>query len=193
MRFANTLSLALAIALLQINFALGADSPVYSNGLLTIPSINTADQVGKYQDVTFKFTEQGLWQLVSLKAIGTVIGTSVLGLPHIETVDVVKTDTFPTQVFLRVSGGFSPCNNSTLGQINQRLGNNQFDISITVNSVVSVPPTACLPYIATFVKTVALPVYGLRAGIYSYDVNGTKGTFELAADNLLPGDTTLIN
>ncbi len=96
MRFMKTLPLATAIVLLPINLALGADAPVYKDGLLTIPSVNTADQVGQYQDVSFKFAGQGLWQLSSFRTIGA----SGLGLAPIGKVDVVKTDTFPVQVFL---------------------------------------------------------------------------------------------
>ena len=90
MYITKTLSLALSIALLPINVALGADAPVYKDGLLTIPSVNTAEQVGQYQDVTFKLNEQGNWQLSSFKAIGTVIGESDIRLVPIVNVDVVK-------------------------------------------------------------------------------------------------------
>lgn len=189
MHFMNILSLALVIALLPIDLALGADSPVYKDGILTIPSVNTAEQVGKYQDVTFKLTDQGTWQLSGVKTIGTVvIGTPGVALALIEKVDVVKTDSFPTQVFLRVSGGFSACNNATLGQINQRLENNRFDVEISYNSLVSDPPVICAQVMVNFIKTIPLPVYGLGAGTYSYNVNGTTGTFTLAADNKYPGD-----
>ena len=40
-----------------------------------------------------------------------------------------------------------------------------------------------------FRKTIPLPVYGLRAGTYSYSINGgNNGTFNLAVDNELTGD-----
>ncbi|MHB9119548.1 MAG: hypothetical protein ACYC2R_14950 [Burkholderiales bacterium] len=189
MRFMNILSLALAIALLPINVALGADAPVYKDGLLTIPSVNTAGQVGQYQDVTFKLTEQGNWQLSSFKAIGTVIGELDLRLVPINKVEVVKTDTFPTQVFLRLSGGLGGCFNNTLGQINQRLENNRFDVVVTTSYFVyPYVPGVCPAFSTPFVKTISLAVYGLSAGIYSYNVNGTTGTFELTADNKYPGD-----
>ena len=188
MRFMNILSLALTIALLPISLAWGADSPTYKDGLLTIPRVDTADQVGKYQDATFKLTEQGVWQLISFNTIGTVTGTSGRALATIERVDVVKTGHFPVQVFLRASGllGGSGC--SSMGQISQRLENNRFEISITANTLVSTQ-VSCTANVVSFVKTIPVPVYGMSAGIYSYDVNGLKGTFELTADNKLPGDT----
>lgn len=189
MRFMNILSLALAIALLPANFALGADTPVYKDGLLTIPSVNTDGQVGQYQDVTFKLTEQGNWQLSSLKGIGIVIGESEIQLVPIASVDVVKADAFPTQVFLRVTGGLGGCFSNTLGQINQRLENNQFDVAITASNYVNrYTPGLCPAINTSFVKTIPLAVYGLSAGTYSYNVNGTTGTFKLTADNKYPGD-----
>jgi len=181
-RYINVLSLA--IALLPVNPAFGADAPVYKDGVLTIPSINTAEKVGQYQDVTFKLTEQGYWQLSNLKAMGSVIGNISLGLAPIIKVEVVKTDTFPTQVFLRVSGGFSDgCPH--MGQINQRLENNRFDVTVTSQHVIG---TICPAIETPFVKTFPLAVYGLSAGTYSYNVNGTTGTFTLAVDNKYAGD-----
>lgn len=189
MHFMNILPLALTIALLPINFAFGADAPVYKDGLLTIPSVNTAEQVGHYQDVTFKLTEQGTWQLLSYKAIGSIIGNSNLGLAPIQRVDVVKTNTFPVQVFLRVSGSFSDgCPH--MGQINQRLENNRFDITIASQYIYPYGP--CPAIEVPFVKTIPLAAYGLSAGIYSYNVNYDDnpmiGSFELKEDNKYPGD-----
>ncbi len=193
MRFMNILSLAIAIAVLPINFALSADYPVYKDGLLTIPTISTADYVGQYQDVNLKLTEQGVWQLLSFKTLGASYPPGSpgleLGWPLIQKVEVVKTDTFPVQVFVRLSGDLSQCTSTapSLGQINQRLENNRFDIMATSAG------RGCPGNLVFFVRTISLPVYGLRAGIYSYNVNGTTGTFELTADNLLPGDTALKN
>lgn len=195
MRYLKFLYFALSIALLPINFAWGADISEYKNGLLTIPSVSTAEQVGMYQDVTFKLTEQGLWQLLNLRTIGVGMVTSGLGLTFLGRVDMIKTDSFPVQVFLRVDGVLDDCFDSSLGRINQRLENNRFDVAITYNSFVSRPPpppgqgVACTAGLSSFFKTIPLPVYGLSAGIYSYSVNGKiNGTFELTADNKLPGD-----
>jgi len=187
MRFINSLILTAVLSL--INLAWGADSPLYKDGILSIPSVNSPEQVGKYQDVTFKLTEQGTWQLSSVKTIGaSVLGVPGIGLAMIEKIDAVKTDTFPTQVFLRVSGGFDPCGTASIGQINQRLENNRFDVTITINFLRPAPPNGCLPSVQLFLKTIPLSVYGLSAGTYSYNVNGTTGTFELTADNKYPGD-----
>ena len=197
--FMNKLFLALTVALLPINFVLGADVPVYKDGLLTIPSVSTvnsgvslAEQVGKYQDVTFKLTEQGLWQLQSAKGISEFTGTSNLRLAGVDKADVVKTDTFPVQIFLRISGAVFAC--SSINQINQRLENNQFYITLASQFDLDPAKNPCVASMVLFQRTISLPVYGLSAGIYSFDVNGingtkdSKGTFELTADNKYPGD-----
>jgi len=184
--------LALAFAVLPLNTACGADAPSYKDWVLTIPSVSIADQVGKYQDLTFNYTPQGVWQLVGLKSIGEPIGTSSIKLANINKVDVIKPDGFPTQVLLRVSGAYDPCNNGALGQSNQRMESNRFDVAITFNQLVLISPPAtpvgCSPGFVNFVRTVPLSVYGLSAGTYSYNVNGTTGTFTLSADNKYPGD-----
>lgn len=189
MRLMNVLSAVLFIAICPIDLALGADTPVYKDGLLIIPSVNTAELVGQYQDVSFKLTEQGGWQLLSVKAIGTVIGESDIRLVPLTKVEVIKTDTFPTQVFLRLSGSLGGCFSQSLGQINQRLENNRFEVVATASYYVNpYYPTLCPTISTSFVRTIPLAVYGLSAGTYSYDVNGTTGTFALAVDNKYAGD-----
>lgn len=193
MQATKALSLLLVNVLLSaVNFAQSADMPVYKDWVLTIPSVSTPDQVGQYQDLTFNYTAQGTWQLFDFKSLGATIGTAAVALTSIYKVDVIKTDAFPVQVFLRVSGTYNPCNSGKFGQINQRMENNRFDVAITANySVPSPPPSVpvgCLPYVVEFLRTISLPVYGLSAGTYTYNVNGTTGTFALTTDNKYPGD-----
>lgn len=177
--------MAFTIALLSINSALGADAPIYNNGVLTIPHVDTATQLGQYQDITFKLTDQGNWQLLNLKAIGTVIDTLDTRLVPLSRVEIVMTNTFPTQVFLRLSGGLSGCFSQTLGQINQQLVNNQFNVVVTASYYVDpYTPGLCPAISSSFVKTIPLAVYGLSAGTYSYNVNGITGTFQLVANNM---------
>lgn len=169
---------------LQINSAMSAEAPVFQDGLLTIPTVNTPNQVGQYQAVTFEFTAQDGWQLLDFKEVGT----RGLGLDAmIEAVELVKTDTVPVQVLLRVTGYFSDgC--PSLGQINHRLEGNQFEVVIHSNTETELL-LACTAAIVPFRKTIPLPVYGLSAGTYTYLVNGNNsGTFDLAVDNELSGD-----
>ncbi len=190
-----SVSAIVAVGILLTGLARSADTPTYKDGYLTIPSVSTGDQAGKFQDVVFKYTEQGTWQLLGVRSIGTIITSSGLGLTSIDKVDVIKTDSFPVQIFLRVTGLLDDCYDARLGQINQRMEGSRFDVVITFNSFTSYPPTqvapgviSCLPSIKSFQKTIPLSVYGLSAGTYSYNVNGTTGTFTLAADNKYSGD-----
>ncbi len=183
MHLIRTSSFISAIFLLQISYAFSTDTPTFQDGLLTIPTVNTPTQVGQFQGITFEFTAQGNWQLLGLKEVGTHgLGFDAM----IDDVELVKTDAVPVQVLLRVTGYFSDgC--PSLGQINHRLEDNQFEIAITSDGPTELVP--CTQAIVPFRKTIPLPVYGLSAGIYSYSINsGNSGTFELAVDNELPGD-----
>ncbi len=192
MHCGRALSFLWSMVLLPIGVAYGEGYPTYKDGVLTVPSVNAADQVGKYQDLVFNYTAQDTWQLSSFKSLGTTIDGSAIALTQIYKIDVIKTEAFPVQVFLRVSGAYDPCNDGKFGQINQRLVSNRFDIAITSNYTIPSPPppvpVGCLPGMLNFIKTIPLAVYGLSAGTYSYNVNGTTGTFTLTADNKYPGD-----
>lgn len=189
-----SLSAFVLLCIFPFNLALGGDRPIYQNGVLAIQNIDTADQVGKYQDVYFKPTDFGLWQLIGFTSVGdSNPGAPSVGLALLEKADVIKTDSFPTQVLLRISGTYDNCGEGKFGQINQRLENNKFTVQISYNFIGIEPPNGCVGGVTAFVRTVPLPVYGLNAGTYSYSVNmngrrGVQGTFELNANNKLPGD-----
>ncbi len=185
MKFIYTFSLISAIFLLPISQAFSSDTPIFADGLLTIPTVNTPTKVGQYQDVTFEFTDQSGWQLQDFKEVGT----PGLGLEAmIEAVELVKTETIPVQVLLRVTGYFSDgC--PSIGQINHRLEDNQFEVVIHSTRPTPIEDFACTQAIVPFRETISLPVYGLSAGTYAYHINGgNNGTFELAVDNELSGD-----
>ncbi len=183
MRLIRTFSFIGIIFLLQTSLSFSSDTPTFQDGLLIIPTTNTPSQVGQYQDITFEFTAQSGWKLLDFKEIGT----QGLGLEAmIEAVELVKTDVIPVQVLLRVTGYFSNgC--PSIGQINHRLEDNQFEIAITSNGPTEL--VACTAAIVPFRKTISLPVYGLSADTYTYSINGgNNGTFELVVDNELSGD-----
>jgi hypothetical protein len=171
----------LAILMMFVNIVL-ADNPAYQDGLLTIPSIDTVDKVGNYQDVSFNIKQDGTWQLVNFKELDN----KGLTLAPVKNVEVITTNTFPVQVFLKISGAFnSGCGD--LGPVNQRFVGNKFEVSF--NAIFPFPMIyLCTQNIRPFVKTIPLSVYGLSAGAYSYSVNGKTGSFNLAADNKLTGD-----
>ncbi len=185
MKWIRTFSLICTVFLLPISPAFSSDTPTFADGLLTIPTVNTPDQVGQFQAVTFESTDQDGWQLLDFQETGI----QGLGLDAmIEAVELVKTDAVPVQILLRVTGYFSDgC--PSIGQINHRLEDNQFEVVIHSTRPTPIEEFACTQAIVPFRETISLPVYGLSAGTYAYHVNGgNNGTFELAVDNELSGD-----
>lgn len=175
-----------AASLNNASSAFSADYPVYDNGLLTLPRVDTFDQVGKYQDATFQLTPPNTWELSGLQ----ILGTRKLEPAPVSGVEVIKTGTLPVSVYLRASGLRGSCGFSGPGRIHQRLQGMQFDVEITaphtdayVNNEIY-----CAAVMTSFKMTVPLQVYGLSAGTYSYNVNGIAGTFSLDSDNKYPDD-----
>lgn len=163
------------------------DYPSYQNGVLTIPRIDTPAQPGHFQYATFKYDGQGSWGLLGFRTANE----HTLHYAHIEQVKLVITDSFPVQVFLNVFGWLSNgC--ESLGQINQRLVNNRFEVAVHAEdpSLLLDPQNAvaCTQSIANFEKNIPLYVYDLSAGSYGYSINGGEhtGTFTLAKDNKFP-------
>lgn len=150
--------------------------PSYKNGVLTIPRVDTPDQIGNYQDATLKFDPQlNTWilQHVSLAKFSS-------SNPKIKSVQVFTIDdSFPTQVFLQVVGDFA-C--GEFGQINTGRKGNLFEVQI---SVIPTPPgQACTADITEFIRVIQLDVYRLDAGDYQYSINGDNlGTFSLTENN----------
>lgn len=179
------------------------DNPTYREGLLTIPRIDTTEQVGKYQDVQLKPTADGTWQLLSLKEMAVLNAGSRLTIAPIYKVEMTTTSSFPTQVFLKLFGLNTMCG-SLSPAVHQRFDGNHFEVVLNevvyeVNQVleggVIIHGDCAIP--TTFAKTIPLPVYGLKAGTYSYSVastdttaTGLTGTFKLTADNASVSDST---
>lgn len=150
--------------------------PSYENGVLTIPRVDTPDQIGNYQNATLEFDPQlNAWVLQHVDTTRFNLSN-----PRIKSVDVfIIDDSFPAQVFLQVVGDFT-C--GEFGQINTGRKENLFDIQITV---IPVPPgQVCTQNITEFVRVIQLDVYRLSAGDYQYSINGSNsGTFSLTKDN----------
>lgn len=166
------------------------EHPTYQNGTLTIPRIDTTDQIGKFQDVKLSVTEQGDWRLVDVKI--------PLGGPYVDTVQTVVTETFPFQVFLKVNG-FFPTGCSSLGQISQRMKDKRFEVVMSAQNDTK-PGYVCTANAPKFEKIIPLPVYDLSAGTYEYSLGGVFainvdkegsspktfiGTFNIPRDNKL--------
>ena len=121
----------------------------------------------------FKLTEEGEWQLLHF--------LPKQELQHIDKVEIIKTDSVPVQVFLRVTGNFtSGC--QEMGQISSRLLGKRFDIWMysTQDKKFSTSELACTVSFSSFTHIIPLPVYSLKKGEYEYSVNGHHtGTFNL--------------
>lgn len=154
-------------------------APVLDGVELNVPAVESSGIPGVFQDVRFKMTGFGnLWQLQAFK-----VGQP---LNNLEQVELMQTDAFPVQVFLRVSGYLSNgC--EEVGQIQAKQVGDTFKVFVYYKNQ---PPVeegadyACTQALVSFSEVVPLSVYGLQAGEYQYSVNEQfLGTFYLSADN----------
>lgn len=183
MRLPKILAAGLAACLFSPVF--GGDETTYRDGVLTVPNVSTDAQVGQYQNAVLEMDAQGLWRLKTILALNGDPGLSLL---PIQSVEVIKTDTVPVQVFLRISG-YLPDGCSGIGRFVSRRVETRFEAALFDSEISSsTADYACTMSIMPFVKSFPLDVYGLGAGSYTYAVNGLTGSFELTADNVLPGD-----
>lgn len=169
-------------------FAIGSSSYADENPSLTIdnfyelsiPSVNYSGIPGFYQNANFEYTpSRQTWQLVGYK----------IGVPiqPIQTVELIKTQDVPVQIFLKVTGAFSNgC--PQVGSAAVAFNNNKFDVYLyyTDESIHPPEPVACTQLVVPFTKVIPLPAYSLPAGQYDYNFNGKfTGSFTLNADNKL--------
>jgi hypothetical protein len=156
------------------------DNPIYQNGILTIPHVDTPEMVGKYLDIKMTPTNEGTWKLDTYKEAGT----RQFRLQD-SNVDLIVTNSLPRQVLLSLTGYYA-CHYPPIGQINYRLDNNVFDITVhDPNEYKEI--TFCPAITLYFQRTISLPVFGLKAGTYTYKVNGKyEGSFILDVDNNIP-------
>jgi len=163
------------VSLLLTTHSFATDRPYFSNNIITIPSLDVRAEQGVYQDIQFGRSERGSWRLLSLKK-----GTKI---QEITNVELIQTDSFPVQVFVRISGIF---NNGCqkIGQIATKVTDNRIDVSVFYDNASLEDGQFCAMVMVPFSKTISLPVYGLSAGVYEYTVNyNFSGTFELDKDN----------
>jgi hypothetical protein len=183
----KTLLITTTIYFLLLNSAFSQNTlitgyPLYRDGTLTIPRVDTDAQAGNFQDTTFQFDSvTNTWRLLDYKETALVPGQRLIP----DAVEVIVTDSSPTQVFLKVSGSSGPnppC--SEFGQINQRLDASRFEVTIHV--VAGPSDIVCAAVAVPYEKIIPLEVYGLPASTYEYSVNGEHtGTFSLTKDNTL--------
>lgn len=186
----QTHALMLALTLLSLSTGTwSAESPKYQSETLLIPRVDTEQQVGMYQDAVLKLNSQGTWSLISLQTLGQ--GT-LQGLLGIYEVDIVKTGENPVSVFVRMKGDDSFCGPIGPARIHQRRVGSRFDLHVTADRPGPNLQVACATLAKSYKITAELDVYGLRAGVYSYRVNGViAGSFALDKDNKFADDCEL--
>lgn len=175
----------IAIQSLILSTAYSEETPFFNGDTLIIPVIDTLKKSGEFQDVMFKFNDQGEWLLSDYK-IGKEIGQEG-NFEVIKNVEIIKTETFPIQIFLRVSGVF-PSGCESFGRIKHKLIENNFNVAIyyDIDERHSTGEMACTQALVPFTRIIPLPVYGLQKGAYRYTVNGDfTGVFDLSSDNEL--------
>lgn len=158
--------------------ALASDSPEYVSGKLLLPAVTADGQPGFFQDVVIESAGDNLWRVSELYE----------GIPnrHISQVELIKIDTNPVQIFLKIEGNF-PNGCSAFGRVNTQLEGNAFEL-MAYKAVNKLAPgwVACTQAMVPFSETIPLPVYGLNAGTYTYSLNGEfAGTFTLDRKNSL--------
>lgn len=122
----------------------------------------------------------GLIVLVIIFITGCAPIVPVIGLAPVEEIDILTLESFPVQIFV-IASGYLPDPCTEIYQISQEREGNTFFITIeTYRS-----PGFCIQVIAPFKEVIPLQVYGLPAGIYTVEVNGVQGTFDLEIDNIL--------
>lgn len=156
----------------MVNIAVAGNYTIFANEILSIPVVNTNNQIGKYEHVQFKLAKDGRWDLV---------GFDEPKQAAVETIKINLLESFPVQVHVDVAGNL-PNGCYGLGETHVVTENNQF--LIVLNMIELETLIACTQALVPFKITVPLDVYGLHSAIYQVNVNGITGSFELSADNI---------
>ena len=117
-----------------------------------------------------------------------IAGNAGRQISEISSVELIKIDSFPTQIILEVAGTFnSGC--PSIGHIVTRLTGTEFEVSVNYTYIPNPSEIGCTAALVDFSKFILLPVYGLDAGDYTYTVNSdvltsnNTGSFTLDEDN----------
>ncbi len=178
--------LVLVLIFIGSQHTIAEERVTFQNNVLTIPSIDTTEQVGRFQNIVFVPTEEGTWKLLEYKDNPNFV--------YINNATLFMTNTYPVQVFLEIKGYFTGCGG--LGEINQRLVGRRFEITVNEAVINESAEMTCTADLKPFITTVPLYGYALETGAYSYKVNGRSlstgeinspmGEFEISEINILP-------
>lgn len=98
----------------------------------------------------------------------------------VNSIDIRILESFPVQVQI-VALGDLPDGCTSVKDITQQKNGPTFFVTIKTERPSDV---ACTQALVPFEETITLDVYGLKAGVYTVNVNGVEDTFELTTDNV---------
>ena len=105
----------------------------------------------------------------------------VEGVADVESIEILILESFPVQVNVRARGQL-PDGCTTIDEITTERTGTTFNVTITTFRPAD---AVCTEALVPFEEVIALDVLGLEAGTYTVNVNGIRGTFTLATDNVL--------
>jgi len=155
---------------------------IYQDGALKIPCVAVKDMEKIYSaDLVWQKSSDPM--AFSLKNAQVKKPSPIVAekpKAHIENIEILILESFPVQVHVIAKGYFiNGC--EQLDQMDIDKSDNTFTVTMTTKFVGEVCTEALVP----FEEVIPLKVNGLKAGIYTVDVNGITDTFELAIDNII--------
>jgi inhibitor of cysteine peptidase len=106
-------------------------------------------------------------------------GGAAVSLANVNDIKILLLESFPVQIHA-VTRGEHPDSCTKVDKVVTRREGDTFFVTITTSR----PADAmCAQVMTPFEEIVVLDVVGLKAGVYTVDVNGVRGTFELQMDN----------
>ncbi len=109
-----------------------------------------------------------------------VAGGAAVSLAKVNDIEILLLESFPVQVHA-VAIGEHPDSCTEVDRVTTSRTGDTFFVTITTSR----PADAiCAQVLTPFEEIVVLDVVGLKAGVYTVDVNGVGGTFELQTDNI---------
>ena len=104
-------------------------------------------------------------------------------LAQVENIRILLLESFPLQVHV-VANGYLRDGCEQIDTITSKREDNRFTVQITIQSSASIDET-CTQAIEPFEEIIPLEVNGLKAGVYTVDVNGVTDQFKFETDNAI--------
>lgn len=108
-------------------------------------------------------------------------GKFIYGNATVESIEIMVLESFPIQIKVNAIG-YLPDGCTRIDEITKEKKDSTFFVNI---KTVRPADMFCTEAIVPFQEVIPLDVYGLKAGIYTVNVNGVNGTFELVTDNII--------